>query len=124
MLLLVWVSMAAFAAADDGATGYVPPPAGADHWVIVSYDVVEEDPAMMRLLATELAANAALQAAGAGVLDGNEIGQGTYDMYFLGSDREVMWDILEPILAHAPAAWTKAELRDGFDDDAPITVER
>lgn len=78
---------------------------------------------MMQLLGTELTADAALQAAEAGAIDGNEVGQGVYDMYFFGTDREVMWDVIEPILDDAPAEWTKAELRDGLDDDAPTIVE-
>ena len=70
-----------------------------------------------------MTADAALQAAGVGAIDGNEVGQGVYAMYFFGTDREAMWAIIEPILDDAPAEWTKAELRDGLDDDAPIIVE-
>lgn len=123
MLVLAWVTMATLVVADGGIDSYGPPSAVADHWVIVSYDVVEDDPAMMQLLDTELTADAALQAAGVGAIDGNEVGQGVYDMYFFGTDREAMWAIIEPILDDAPAEWTKAELRDGLDDDAPIIVE-
>ena len=94
----------------------------ADHWVVVTYDVVDEDPAMMLLLDSELAADEALQAAGAGFIDGNEVGQGTYDMYFVGSDREELWSVLEPILADAPESWVRVEMRDGLEDQTPIIL--
>ncbi len=94
-----------------------------DHWVVVTYPVLEGDPAMMVLLDTETAADEALQDAGAGVIDGNEVGQGVYDMYFVGADRQAMWDVLEPILDDGDVAWTKAELRDGLDDPTPIVID-
>ena len=62
-------------------------------WVVVSY--VAETPgreldAMKALLKTELAADQALRDAGAGLIDGNEVGPGEYDLYFVGRDREGM----------------------------------
>ncbi len=92
--------------------------------MVVSYDVADEDPAMLRLLGVEVAADQALQIAGIGMIDGNEVGRGTYDMYFAGTDRNAMWDIIEPVLAQAPEAWTTAELRDGLDDPSPIIIDR
>jgi hypothetical protein len=62
-----------------------------DEWVVVTY-VAErpgrEGEAMKTLLRTELAADGALQNAGAGSIDGNEVGQREYDLYFVGRDRE------------------------------------
>jgi hypothetical protein len=56
-------------------------------------------------------------------IDGNEVGHGAYDMCLFGVDREVMWDVIVPVLDDAPAEWTKAELREGVDDYAPIVFE-
>jgi len=98
-------------------------PAGTDdQWVVVTYEVDERDPAMLQLLPTETQADAALQAAGAGHIDGNEVGQGTYDMYFVGADADRMWSIVAPILDDAPVAWTRAELREGLEDPDPDVV--
>lgn len=54
---------------------------------------------MDALLETELAADAALRASAAGWIDGNEIGDHQYDLYFVGTDPEVMWTVLEPVFA-------------------------
>ncbi len=57
------------------------------------------------LLGTENAADEALKGAGAGWIDGNQIGDHQYDVYF----------------ANAPADWTRIELRDGLNDvDATV----
>ncbi|MFJ4173447.1 hypothetical protein [Microbacterium sp. NPDC089696] len=74
------------------------------------------------MLQTELAADAALQEAGAGWIDGNAIGRGEYQLYFIGEDPERMWEIIEPIFADAPIAWSRVELWDGLDDDAPVVI--
>lgn len=102
-------------------------PAGAqpDHWVVVTFGDTEDRfdlDAMDSLLDTELAADEALQAAGAGWIDGNEIGEHQYDLYFAGTDREEMWAVLEPVFAAAPIRWSRVELRDGLDDPAAIVV--
>lgn len=92
----------------------------ADAWVVVTYAVSDDDdPAMLTLLSTETAADDALQDAGAGSIDGNEVGQGVYDMYFVGDDAQDMWTVLEPVLASAPLRWQKVELRDGLEDPDP-----
>jgi hypothetical protein len=91
-------------------------------WVVVTY--VAETPgreleAMKALLKTELAADQALRDAGAGLIDGNEVGQGEYDLYFVGRDREAMWQVLRPVFDDAPVAWRRVELRHGLDDKDP-----
>jgi hypothetical protein len=71
------------------------------------------------MLETELAADEALAAADAGWIDGNEVGDFGYELYFVGDDAEEMWSALEPVFADAPVPWTRVELRDGLDDPAP-----
>jgi hypothetical protein len=91
-----------------------------DAWVVVTYAVAaDDDPAMLTLLSTETAADDALQDAGVGRIDGNEVGQGDYDMYFVGDDAQDMWTVLEPVLASAPVRWQKVELRDSLEDPDP-----
>jgi hypothetical protein len=91
-----------------------------DAWVVVTYAVADDDdPTMLQLLPTETAADEALQDAGVGSIDGNEVGQGVYDMYFVGDDAQDMWTVLEPVLAAAPVRWQKVELRDSLEDSDP-----
>lgn len=94
-----------------------------DDWVVVIYAVDDGgfDP-MLELLDTEMAADAALYEAGAGWIDGNDIGSESYDLYFMGDDADVMWAVLEPVLAEAPVAWTAVELRDGLTDPDPTIL--
>lgn len=103
----------------------VAPSARADHWVVVRFDATLEasDLDVMDVLVdTELAADEALRAAGAGYIDGNEIGGGQYDLFFVGADRAAMWAILEPVFASAPVSWTRVELRDGSEDPTPTVI--
>ena len=81
-------------------------------WVVVTYTLEPGSPAeaMDVLLETEQAADEALQRAGAGLIDGNEIGEDEYELYFVGPDRERMWQVLEPVLAKAPLKWSRVEL--------------
>jgi hypothetical protein len=104
------------------AAGSTPAPVDGDAWVVVRYAVADDDPAMLTLLPVETAADEALQASGAGRIDGNEVGQGDYDMYFVGSDAQAMWAVLEPILAGAPVPWERVELRDGLEDPDPTVI--
>lgn len=69
-----------------------------------------------------LAADAAPQAGGAGVLDGNDIGEHQYNLYFVGGDADRMWEILAPIFEAAPIHWTSVELRTGYDDPDPVVL--
>lgn len=110
--------------ADQSGSSSVPT-LDSDDWVIVTYADTEDrfDGSVMdALLDTELAADAALQDAGAGSIDGNEIGENQYDLYFIGEDRETMWHILEPVFAAAPLPWSRAELRDGLEDTSPQVI--
>lgn len=124
VLLAGWVGVIVLALIGCGTTTGGWSESDADHWVVVTYEVVDGDPAMMMLLDSELAADEALQNAAAGFIDGNEIGQDTYDMYFIGQDRERMWSIIEPILGDAREEWIRVELRDGLEDQDPIIIDR
>jgi len=77
---------------------------------------------MGSLLRTELAADKALRRADLGLIDGNEVGQGEYDLNFVGTDRKEMWRVLEPIFEEAPVEWVRVELRNGIDDKFPTTL--
>lgn len=95
-----------------------------EDWVIVFFDFGADDTELDvvdALLATEIAADSALVEQSLGWIDGNEVGQGSYDLYFNGNDHEEMWAVLEPILATAPMKWTRVELRDSLE--GPATVE-
>lgn len=74
---------------------------------------------MLVLLDTERAAERALRKSGVGVIDGNEVGQGIYELYFVGHDGEEMWRVLGPVLASAPLQWSRVELRRGLRDEDP-----
>jgi len=88
-------------------------------WVIVTFTLKPGSPTdpMGVLLETESAADAALQDAGAGSLDGNELGTGEYQLYFVGPDRHQMWQILEPVFAKAPLQWSRVELYQTLAED-------
>lgn len=102
-------------------------PADPEDWVVVTFGNTDDRfdlETMDALLETELAADEALQAQGAGWIDGNEIGDNVYELYFVGHDSTRMWQILEPIFGDAPVAWSRVELRSGFEDAAPTVLER
>lgn len=91
-------------------------------WVVVVYEdrPSELDGDLMEaLLETELAADRALTDTNAGWIDGNEVGDSSYALYFVGEDPERMWNVLEPVFAEAPVAWTRVELRNGLEDPTP-----
>ena len=95
---------------------------GGDAWVVVMFEDREpefDSNLMDQLLETELAADDALTEAGAGGIDGNEVGAHGYELYFVGDDAEAMWRALEPVFADAPVAWTRVELRNGLEDASP-----
>ncbi|PTW90591.1 hypothetical protein C8A06_0282 [Microbacteriaceae bacterium MWH-Ta3] len=97
----------------------------ADAWVVVTF-ADRNDRFDLEVLGAmieyELAADAALQVAGVGWIDGNDIGNYQYDLYFSGTDSAAMWEILEPVFAEAPLQWTSVELRDGLDDENPRII--
>lgn len=98
--------------------------AGKEQWVDASYRAPDEELAalMDQMLPIEIAADQALQDAGAGAIDGNEVGAGAYDLYFAGGDPEEMWRVLEPILRDVPRTWDRAELRTSLDDEHPTVL--
>jgi hypothetical protein len=96
-----------------------------DHWVVVTFGGTEAQfdlDTMGSMLATELAADEALQAAEAGWIDGNDVGDYQYDLYFVGYDREEMWALLEPVFESAPIEWSRVELRDGLSDPSAVVL--
>lgn len=96
-----------------------------EHWVIVSFADTEQKfdlQLMDAMLDTELRADEALRDAGIGYIDGNEIGDYSYDLYFVGDDGQEMWRILEPIFDEAPARWSRVELWRGSKDPAPVVI--
>jgi len=114
----IWLSGCASSSGVDGSSG---------SWVVVHFEDNADYMAMGAadaLLDTELAADEALQAAGAGFIDGNEVGDFSYDLYFVGSDAEVMWAILEPVFDAAPVEWSTVELLQEHDDEDPIVIVR
>lgn len=106
----------------DALDAAVSAPVSAEDWVIVRFEdrPAEFDPSAMDLLLdTELKADDALTAAGAGRIDGNDVGAYEYELYFVGDDADAMWKILEPVFADAPVPWTQVELHRGRDDPSP-----
>ena len=104
-----------------------PEHAEPDDWVVVRFEDNHDYMAMDAvdgLLETELAADEALQRAEAGWIDGNDVGDNVYELYFVGWGRERMWGVLEPVFAGAPLPWTQVELRDGLDDPTPTVLPR
>ena len=93
-------------------------------WVVVTYADDETMPIsiMDALKDTELEASAALDRTGVGFMDGNDIGDGEYQLYFGGQDREAVWRIVQPILDRAPVKWDKATLSTSNDDDDPTVL--
>ena len=103
-----------------------PEPADGDDWVVVVFTTEKwiDAKVMDLLLETELKAAEAVESAGVGVIDGNEVGAGSYELFFVGSDREAMWRVLKPAFAEAPVKWSRVELRHGFEDPAPRVIVR
>lgn len=95
-----------------------------DDWVVVTFPAEAGAGGLtwVRMMRIELAADRALGDAAAGALDGNEVGQGTYDLYFVGDDAAAMWEVLRPIMDDAPVRWSSARLQDTLDDAAPVVV--
>ncbi|MWC00385.1 hypothetical protein [Agromyces seonyuensis] len=110
------------AAAPEAAAAEEP-----DGWVVVAFEGTDEEfdlGIMDTLLETELAADEALAAADAGWIDGNDVGEHGYELYFVGQDAAAMWRVLEPVFADAPVPWTRVELRDGLEDENPVMLSQ
>lgn len=108
-----------------------------EHWEDVPDDLADDATIMMTftdlpdaadaaawdaMLARELEAGDALMAAGVGYLDGNGSDGVVYDVFFVGSDHEAMWAIVEPVYADAPIAWSSVMMWASAEDMEP-TVE-
>ncbi|WP_445442330.1 hypothetical protein [Clavibacter sp. km1a] len=96
-----------------------------DDWVVLRFAAGPDASAyeaFESLAATEAAGDDALQLLEAGRIDGNEFGEDSYDVHFVGYERGIMWSVLEPIFAGALVPWTSVELRRGFEDQAPVVV--
>ncbi len=93
-----------------------------DAWVVVMFedrgDQFDVD-LMDVLFDTEMAADTALAEADAGWIDGNDVGDYGYELYFVGDDAAEMWSLLDPVFADAPVAWTRVELRATLEDPSP-----
>ncbi len=103
----------------------VPGQGNADEWVVVTYADTEakfSTHSMDALEETELEADEALSEAGLGMIDGNEIGDHSYQLFFAGSDRHRMWGVLEPILEKAPIRWSRVELFTSIDKTADEVI--
>jgi len=114
-------------ALEDSPVGDVDESYGSDFddWVIVHFadnDDYSSKDAFDQLFDTETVADEALWEHEAGLIDGNEFGTGSYDIYFVGEDRATMWEVLEPVFDDAPLAWTSVELFDGLEDPAPTLI--
>lgn len=64
----------------------------------------------------------AIESAGLGYLDGNEVGDSEYSLYFFGDDREAMWKVLEPIMTTAPYPLARVELWPPGRDAEPRVI--
>ena len=123
-VVLVLLSLGAFGCAAALPTAPAAP-LEANDWVVVTFAGTDDEfdlDVMDALLETEGEADEALQSSGAGWIDGNDIGDHEYNLYFNGYDRTVMWGILEPIFADAPVSWSRVELRGGLDTDEPTVI--
>lgn len=45
-----------------------------------------------------------------------------YEISFMGTDGDAMWQDLQPILERAPVTWNRVEIRHGFEDPQPRVV--
>ena len=128
-VLTALILVATIGATASGCSAAAPPAplesVEADAWVVIHFSGTSDNfdlDTMDALLGTETAADEALQSSDSGWIDGNDIGNHEYNLYFNGYDRDVMWGILEPIFAQAPVSWTSVELRTGLDDDQPTLI--
>lgn len=84
------------------------PPAVSDHAVIVHLRLSDaqfgSDADRDALYALEEQIEAAIEKAGAGEFDGNEVGQGEWVLYAYGPDADRLWQAVEPALRASPAA--------------------
>jgi hypothetical protein len=95
-------------------------------WVVVVFELESEfgSPWLLtNMWPTEEAAIVALEEAGLGTIDGNEIGDSTYALYFYGDDSEAMWREIEPIMRDAPVPVAYVELWPDTFESEPRVIE-
>ena len=98
-----------------GTEGVVLPPTSDASTVKLDFEIPDDmDPVafMDTTLDFELQADAALQAVDLGYLDGNEIGEGQYSLYFYGPDSTSMWEVIQPPSHELPIQPFRAYLSD------------
>lgn len=81
------------------------------------------DATLEEMWAVEDEAQAALDCAGMGLVDGTGSGMDEYSLYFYGSDRAALWELLEPIMRTAPLELTRAELWPAGDTADPEIID-
>lgn len=101
-------------------------PTVGDDWVVVTYSGASESSTglMDALEGSEREADQALQRAEAGAIEGNDVGDNEYQLYFVGADRDAMWGIVQPILERAPVKWDRVRLMHGVEDPNPRVITR
>ncbi|SIT78756.1 hypothetical protein SAMN05880545_1927 [Microbacterium sp. RU33B] len=82
-----------------------------------------DDSTLEQMWAVEDRAAAALETSGSGYIDGNEIGASEYALYFYGTDREDVWQVLEPIMRDAPIPLSRVELWPPGESAEPTVIE-
>ncbi|QCR18740.1 hypothetical protein [Agrococcus sp. SGAir0287] len=100
----------------------VPEEVQGDASIVMTFTDVpaaDDEAAWEALTTLEMEAGVALVDAGVGYLDGNGSDGVVYDVFFYGLDHEAMWDVVEPIYADAPIAWSSVTMWDSFEATEP-----
>jgi hypothetical protein len=107
----------------------IPDAASTDEWdefVTVTFALESEfgdDELLEQMWPIEEQAIEALESAGLGTIDGDDVGGHEYSLWFYGADREAMWDVLEPIMRTAPLPLSRVALWPAGDDTEPEVIE-
>lgn len=95
------------AASEDEATSDTEPPedgrSAVTAWVRLFDPAFENEREQQRVLELENRIIAAVESAGAGIYDTNELARGAFGMRLVGSDPNRLVSLLRPLLADAPA---------------------
>jgi hypothetical protein len=81
----------------------------AEHCVRLYFPYSESD--LGSLFALEDALTAAIEMAGAGEFDGNEVGEGEAVLYMYGPDADVLFQAILPVLKESPLLRTGVAVR-------------
>lgn len=76
-----------------------------------------------RLGPTETAAIAAIERARLGTIEGNEIGDNSYELTFVGNDGLAIWAAIKPTFDLAPVRWSRVEIRRSLEDPSPTVID-